>query len=103
MVTCEILANSIQPPGGQKSFLTQALIYLRRLTNLERSLDKESERAKAYYDTVDTYIAKGCARKLSPTEIAAKEPKNSRINITTFFNFPDVFRRYIRHVQCYIF
>ena len=41
-------------------------------------MDKESERAKAYYDTVDTYIAKGCARKLSPTEIAAKEPKNTQ-------------------------
>ena len=27
----------------------------------------------------------------------------SRINITTFFNFPDMFRRYIRHLQCYIF
>ena len=40
-------------------------------------MDKESERAKAYYDTVDTYIAKGCARKLSPTETAAKEPKNT--------------------------
>ena len=30
----------------------------RRLTNLERSLDKDSERAKAYYDTVESYIAK---------------------------------------------
>ena len=49
----------------------------KRLTNLERSLDKDSERAKAYYDTVDTYIAEGYARKLSPTEIAAKEPKNT--------------------------
>lgn len=49
----------------------------KRLTNLEQSLDKDSERAKAYYDTVDTYIAKGYARKLSPTEIAAKEPKNT--------------------------
>ena len=28
---------------------------------------------------------------------------DSRINITTFFNFPDMFRRYIRHLQCYIF
>ena len=27
----------------------------------------------------------------------------SRINITTFFNFPDMFLRYIRHLQCYIF
>ena len=26
-----------------------------------------------------------------------------RINITTFFNLPDIFRRYIRHLQCYIF
>ena len=26
-----------------------------------------------------------------------------RINITTFFNFPDMFRRYIRHLQWYIF
>ncbi len=25
-----------------------------RLTNLERSLDKDSERAKAFYDTVET-------------------------------------------------
>ena len=41
------------------------------------AMDKDSERAKAYYDTVDTYIAKGYARKLSPTEIAAKEPKNT--------------------------
>ncbi|XP_044174376.1 uncharacterized protein LOC122958005 [Acropora millepora] len=49
----------------------------KRLTNLERSLDKDSERAKAYYNTVDTYIAKGYARKLSPTEIAAEEPKNT--------------------------
>lgn len=49
----------------------------KRLTNLEQSLDKDSERAKAYYDTVDTYIAKGYARKLSPTEIVAKEPKNT--------------------------
>ena len=49
----------------------------KRLTYLEQSLDKDSERAKAYYDTVDTYIAKGYARKLSPTEIAAKEPKNT--------------------------
>ena len=49
----------------------------RRLTNLERSLDKDSERAKAYYDTVESYIAKDYARKLSPTEIAAKEPKNT--------------------------
>jgi len=29
--------------------------------------------------------------------------ETSRINITTFFNFPDMFRRYIRHLQCYIF
>ena len=36
----------------------------KRLTNLERSLDKDSEKAKAYYDTVDTYIAKGYARKV---------------------------------------
>ena len=28
---------------------------------------------------------------------------DSRVNITTFFNFPDMFRRYIRHLQCYIF
>ena len=27
----------------------------------------------------------------------------SRINITTFFNFPDMFRWYIRDLQCYIF
>ena len=26
---------------------------------------------------------------------------DSRINITTFFNFPDMFRRYIRHLQCH--
>ena len=49
----------------------------RRLTNLERSLDKDSERAKVYYDTVESYIAKDYARKLSPTEIATKEPKNT--------------------------
>ena len=49
----------------------------KRLANLEQSLDKDSERAKAYYDTIDTYIAKGYARQLSPTEIAAKEPKNT--------------------------
>ena len=49
----------------------------KRLTNLERSLDKDTERAKAYYDTVDTYIAKGYVRKLSPTETVAKEPKNT--------------------------
>ena len=36
----------------------------KRLANLERSLDKDSERAKAYYDTVDTYITKGYARKV---------------------------------------
>ena len=48
-----------------------------RLTNLERSLDKDSERAKAYYNTVDTYNAKGYTRKVSPTEFAAKEPKNT--------------------------
>ena len=30
------------------------LLAEKRLTNLERSLDKDSERAKAYYDTVDT-------------------------------------------------
>ena len=40
-------------------------------------MDKDSERAKAYYDTVDTYTAKGYARNLSSTEIAAKEPKNT--------------------------
>ena len=28
---------------------------------------------------------------------------DNRINITTFFNFPNMFRRYIRHLQCYIF
>ena len=28
---------------------------------------------------------------------------DSRINITTFFNFPDMFRWYIHHLQCYIF
>lgn len=33
----------------------------RRLRNLKRSLDKDSDRAKAYYDTVETYIAKGYA------------------------------------------
>ena len=44
---------------------------------MERSLDKDSERAKAYYATVDTYIAKEYARKLSSTEIAVKEPKNT--------------------------
>ena len=49
----------------------------KRLTNLERSLDKDSEKAKAYYDTVDTYIAKDYARKLSPTEIGTKEPQNT--------------------------
>ncbi|PFX27139.1 hypothetical protein AWC38_SpisGene8168 [Stylophora pistillata] len=49
----------------------------KRLTNLERSLDKDSERAKAYYHTVDTYTAKAYARKSSPTEIVAKEPKNT--------------------------
>lgn len=49
----------------------------KRLANLERSLDKDSKRAKAYYDTVDAYIAKDYARKLSPTEISAKEPKNT--------------------------
>ena len=49
----------------------------KRLANLERSLDKDSESAKAHYDTVDTYIAKGYARKLSPTETVAKEPKNT--------------------------
>ena len=49
----------------------------RRLANLERSLDKKSERAKAYYDTIESYIAKDYARKLSPTEIATKEPKNT--------------------------
>ncbi|XP_068719613.1 uncharacterized protein [Montipora capricornis] len=43
----------------------------------ERSLDKNSERAKAYYDTVESYIAKDYARKLSPTEIATKVPKNT--------------------------
>ena len=42
-----------------------------------KSLDKDSERAKAYYNTVDTYNAKGYARKVSPTEFAAKEPKNT--------------------------
>ena len=46
----------------------------RRLTNLERSLDKDSEGAKALYDTVESYIAKDYARKLSPTEIATKKP-----------------------------
>ena len=40
-------------------------------------MDKDSERAKAYYATVDSYIAKDYARKLSPREIAAKEPKNT--------------------------
>ena len=49
----------------------------KRLTNLERSLDKDIERAKAYYNTVDTYNAKGYARKVSPTEFAAREPKNT--------------------------
>ena len=49
----------------------------RGLSNLEQSLDKDSERAKAYYDTVESYIAKDHARKLSPTETAPKEPKNT--------------------------
>ena len=49
----------------------------RGLSNLEQSLDKDSERAKAYYDTVESYIAKDYARKLSPTETAPKEPKNT--------------------------
>lgn len=48
----------------------------RRLTNLERSLDKDSERAKAYYDTVKTYITKGYVRKLSSAEIV-EEPENT--------------------------
>ena len=39
-------------------------------------MDKDSEKAKAYYDTVETYIAKGYARKLSPAEIT-EEPENT--------------------------
>ena len=27
----------------------------------------------------------------------------THIYTTTFYNFPDMFRRYIRHLQCYIF
>ena len=38
MVTREILANSIQSAGGQKSFLTQAIIYLSTLGSFVRSL-----------------------------------------------------------------
>ena len=48
----------------------------RRLSSLERSLDKDKEKSKGYYETLETYIAKGYARKLSPAE-AAHEPDNT--------------------------
>lgn len=48
----------------------------RKLANLQRGLDKNEDRAKAYYKTLETYISKGYARKLSPAE-AAQEPENT--------------------------
>ena len=55
-------------------------LAVRRLTNQKQSLDKDSKRAKAYYSTAESYIAKDYARKLFPTEIAAKQ--KPRIPVT---------------------
>ena len=43
------------------------------------------------------------SKMIDPKGLDSINNIDSRINITTFFNFPDIFRRYIRHLQCYIF
>ena len=40
---------------------------------------------------------------IDPKGLDSSNNIDSRINITTFFNLPDMLRRYIRHLQCYIF
>jgi len=40
---------------------------------------------------------------IDPKGLDSSNNIDSRINITTFFNLPDMFRRYTRHLQCYIF
>ena len=42
---------------------------------LERNLDRDTERARAYESTMDVYISKGYARKLSDAEAASKTDK----------------------------
>ena len=44
-----------------------------------------------------------CGIKMKAVGLDSSNKIDSRINITTFFNFPDMFRRYIRHLQCYTF
>lgn len=47
----------------------------KRLANLERSLGKACERAKAYYDTVDTYIAKAMPESYLPQRLLLRNPR----------------------------
>ena len=46
-----------------------------RLMQLEENLDRDTERARAYESTMDVYISKGYARKLSDAEAASKTDK----------------------------
>jgi hypothetical protein len=48
----------------------------RRLAQLERNLDKDPNKASLYYTTMNSYIEKGYARKLTETE-ANSQPKNT--------------------------
>ena len=48
----------------------------KRLAQLEKNLDRNEEKAKAYYTTMDSYIYKGYAKKLSNVEVAF-EPENT--------------------------
>ena len=46
-----------------------------RLMQLEPTLDRDTERARAYESTMDGYISKGYPRKLSDAEAASKTDK----------------------------
>ena len=41
--------------------------------------------------------------KIYPKGLDSSNNIDNRMKITTFFNLPDMFRRYLRHLQCYIF
>ena len=41
--------------------------------------------------------------KIYPKGLDSSNNIDNRMKITSFFNLPDMFRRYLRHLQCYIF
>ena len=63
---------------------------------------------KGYLEMMRLNIAKAAVPSFSCTYIQrimgldSSNNIDSRKSITTFFNFPDIFQRYIRHLQCNI-